>query len=227
MKVLIIEDEPFIALDIQQHIESFGHEVVGYGCRYNDILSIFKYSQPNLIISDIHLGEELDGINIIEKLQAISSNFQVIYLTSYDFEDTIDRSLCTKPSGYVLKPFHPKELHIAIKIALHETTSLPINNTLDSLSNEYAYDFDTKELFYNKINLELSYLEREIFHLLYLHRNSLVLNETIDSYVWENRLISDSTRRGLIHRLRLKLNHNFIETIAGIGCKLNIDYTIL
>ena len=116
-KILVIEDETITALEIQNKLESWGYEVVGLAGSGEDAINLANEKGTDLIIADIVLRGEMDGIDAVER---ISHNFDVpvIYLTAHADGDTFKRAKLTKPSGYCIKPFNDTDLKYSIEIAL-------------------------------------------------------------------------------------------------------------
>ena len=119
-KILVIEDETITALEIQNKLESWGYEVVGLAGSGEDAINLANEKGTDLIIADIVLRGEMDGIDAVER---ISHNFDVpvIYLTAHADGDTFKRAKLTKPSGYCIKPFNDTDLKYSIEIALLRT----------------------------------------------------------------------------------------------------------
>lgn len=116
-KVLIVEDEAIVSLDISRRLEKLGYEVVGTVASGDEALSIAHSNPPDLVLMDINIQGELDGIETAEKIYA-EHNVPVIYLTAYGGESILQRAKQTRPFGYILKPFKERELRAAIEIAL-------------------------------------------------------------------------------------------------------------
>ncbi len=119
-KILVIEDETITALEIQNKLESWGYEVVGLAGSGEDAINLANEKGTDLIIADIVLRGEMDGIDAVER---ISHNFDVpvIYLTAHADGDTFKRAKLTKPSGYCIKPFNDTDLKYSIEITLLRT----------------------------------------------------------------------------------------------------------
>ncbi|MBD2461353.1 response regulator [Oscillatoria sp. FACHB-1407] len=121
-KILIVEDEAIVAEDIASCLEKMGYIIVDVVASSNAaIAAAVKYS-PDLVLMDIMLQGEIDGI---ETSQSICSklNIPVVYLTANADESTLERAKETGPFGYIIKPFKDRELRAAIEIALsrHQT----------------------------------------------------------------------------------------------------------
>ena len=118
-KVLIVEDEVIVAMSIERTLSSFGYDVVGLSTSPEDAIRIAGELKPDLVLMDINLDGEIDGIDAAEKI-AQTSDIPVISLTSYTNEETMRRAIGTNPYGYLTKPVRPKELHTTIETVLNK-----------------------------------------------------------------------------------------------------------
>ncbi len=118
-KILIVENERIVADDIKQRLEDLGYEVIGISGNGNDALKKTGEIKPDLILMDIILTGEVDGI---ETAQQISELYSVpfIYLTAYYDDEILKRASLTQPAGYITKPFDSVGLHAAIQMAIYK-----------------------------------------------------------------------------------------------------------
>lgn len=116
-KILIVEDESIIAADIQDCLESLGYQVVTISATGAEAIADAAVFQPNLVLMDIRLKGELDGI---QAARYIWQQYQIpiIYVTGYSDQATLERATATGPFGYILKPIEEKELYVTIETAL-------------------------------------------------------------------------------------------------------------
>ncbi len=118
VKVLVVEDEYILAINLQESLESLGYTVLDIADSAE--LAIEKATQlrPNLILMDIRLRGELDGIQAAEQIW-LYLQIPVIYVTGHSDKSTVERATLTSPFGYILKPIKEKELYVAIQTALN------------------------------------------------------------------------------------------------------------
>jgi diguanylate cyclase (GGDEF)-like protein/PAS domain S-box-containing protein len=118
-KILIVEDEKIISLDLQRRLEKFGYTISALAATGNDAIAKAEELLPDIILMDIMLVGEIDGI---EAAKIIGQKLQipVIFLTAYADEKTLERAKEAEPFGYILKPFKEKELYTTIDIALYK-----------------------------------------------------------------------------------------------------------
>ncbi len=118
-KILVVEDESIVAMDISNMLENLGYTVVGTAGSGEEAIQSVKDRSPDLVLMDIMLRGDVDGI---EAAEYIRHNFQipVVYLTAYSDNKTLERAKITEPYGYILKPFEERELHTCIEISLYK-----------------------------------------------------------------------------------------------------------
>ncbi|MBA4418956.1 MAG: hypothetical protein C0392_13775 [Syntrophus sp. (in: bacteria)] len=117
--VMIVEDERIVASDIANRLKGLQYVVTGVASSGEEALEKVEKVKPDLILMDIKIKGAMDGI---ETAICIKKRFDipVIYLTAYADNDTLERAKITEPSGYLLKPFDDRELHVAIRMALYK-----------------------------------------------------------------------------------------------------------
>lgn len=117
-RVLIVEDENIVALDIRRNLRKAGYQTVDIIASGEETLEKIEQLAPDLILMDIHLQGNIDGL---DTARAIRKRFSVpvILLTAYADDSTIERAVVSEPFGYIIKPFEQKELKIAIEMALY------------------------------------------------------------------------------------------------------------
>jgi CheY-like chemotaxis protein len=113
LKVLVVEDENIIAMDIQYTLRRFGFDVCGVVSSGEESIESATRTNPDLILMDIKLRGKMDGIYAAKQIQS-KFNIPVIYLTAYGDESTLNRVDRTKPFGYINKPFEETELQSEI-----------------------------------------------------------------------------------------------------------------
>ena len=118
-KIMIVEDESIIALDIKNSLSKLGYAITGVAASGDVALMKIKEARPDLVLMDIHLKGEMNGI---QASKIIKSNFHlpVIYLTANADSSTFQSAQTTDPHAYLLKPFNEKSLGIAIEVALNQ-----------------------------------------------------------------------------------------------------------
>ena len=116
-RVLLVEDDPTLAIGVTGALESFGYDVCAAVQTGEDAIASAFALRPDLILMDINLKGEMDGVEATEAINARSS-VPVIYLSAQTSEATTRQAKLTTHYGYLKKPFDPDELHSAIRSTL-------------------------------------------------------------------------------------------------------------
>jgi len=118
-RILIVEDERLVAKHIENMVRGLGYEVAGVAATGKDAVRIALGTLPDLVLMDIMLRGDMDGITASEQIWDKAA-LPVVYLTAYADEATLERAKVTDPFGYLLKPFEERELYTAIEMALYK-----------------------------------------------------------------------------------------------------------
>ncbi len=121
-RILVVEDEGIVARDIQCRLVAMGFAAAGWVTTGPDAVLAVRDDPPDLVLMDIHLKGEMDGVDAARTIHA-DHDVPVVYLTAHADAATLERAMPTEPFGYVLKPFQDRELQVALEIALfkHDT----------------------------------------------------------------------------------------------------------
>jgi CheY-like chemotaxis protein len=109
-RVLIIEDEPIIALDIQELVERCGHSVVGVAATEQEAVALARSQPPSLVLADINLGAGGDGATAVARILK-DTNVPVIFVTAYP--ERLLTGEAVEPAFVITKPFDPTTLAVA------------------------------------------------------------------------------------------------------------------
>ncbi len=115
--ILIVEDEPLIAEDIQGYLEENGFEVTGIANDGHTALEMLQAGLPDALLLDINLGSGPDGIELASKVRSMYE-IPFVFLTSHADKGTLERAKQTFPAGYLLKPFDGLDLMTSLEVAL-------------------------------------------------------------------------------------------------------------
>ena len=118
-RILIVEDEAIVAMDIEDRLAAMGYEPIGRASSGEHALALTEEHRPNLVLMDIRLQGAMDGITAASEIRQ-RFHVPVIILTAYSEDATLARAKLAEPYGYLLKPFDDRELKSAIEIALYK-----------------------------------------------------------------------------------------------------------
>ena len=119
-RVIVVEDERIVALHLQQQLVKLDYEVAGVAASGQSALDHICRQRPDIVLMDIHLEGDMDGIETVSRIPA-DLHVPIVYLTAYSEEATLERARATKPYGYLIKPYSERELHATIQMALERS----------------------------------------------------------------------------------------------------------
>jgi len=114
-RILIIEDEPVIALDVARIVEGSGHSVTGIATTHREAVDLARAEQPGLVLADIQLSDDSSGIDAVKE---ILEHYQVPVIFITAFPDRLLTGERPEPTFLITKPFDPEILNVAISQAL-------------------------------------------------------------------------------------------------------------
>lgn len=141
IRVLVVEDEAIIAKDLQNSLRRLGYAVAAVASSGEDALHQARTTQPDIVLMDIRLKGEMDGIETAGHIRE-HLHLPVIYLTAHADEAMLQRAKVTGPYGYILKPFEERDLHTAIDMALYNHRAEEERTILYQLAHDLARSAD-------------------------------------------------------------------------------------
>ena len=147
LSIFIVEDEPLIAATIETALLKLGFNVLGDAESYEDALLAIQKQKPDLVLLDIQLEGERDGVELA--LEFDKRNIPYLYLTSQTDPETVDRIKQTQPLGFIVKPFTEAGLRSNIELAWHNL-SLAKDDYLIIKSEGETYKLNQLDILYLK-----------------------------------------------------------------------------
>ncbi|WP_428737461.1 response regulator [Sulfurimonas sp.] len=222
INILIVEDESIVALEISNFVKTLGFNPIATVSNGKKAMEIIRSNVVDLILMDVYIKGDIDGISVAQQINQIK-NIPIIYISAFSDDITLQRAIETNPSTYLIKPFHEKELEVAIKIALKQVQKEFGSYRKGDITfdQEFSYDSQADELLFIGEVVHLTKQERQLLHLLLNCKNQIVSIYDVENEIWPTKESNENTRRALVSRLRSKLNYKFIQTIHSIGYKIN------
>lgn len=118
-KIFIVEDEAIVAESLNDQLEALGYIVTGKAPSGEEALRNIKNNLPNLVLMDIMLEGEMDGVETAQQIRELYG-IPVIFLSAYSDSETLGRAKLTEPFGYLIKPYKERELHTTLEITLYK-----------------------------------------------------------------------------------------------------------
>jgi signal transduction histidine kinase len=164
VRILVIEDEGIVAIDLEMRLADLGYHVVATVPSAEAAFDLLNIETVDLILMDIHLQGQMDGIAAAARIKQ-KKDIPIIFVSAYTDDETLKKAMETEPFGYILKPFSERSLQVSIEIALYkhrmETDLKESYRQLALEKNQLAYRVEerTKEL--SIANAELAYANRQ------------------------------------------------------------------
>lgn len=216
IKILVVEDEMIIGAKISMQLTGLGYDVTGVLPRGEEAILHLKENNVDIVLLDINLKGELDGIETAKQIQK-QSNIPIIYLTANSDEATFNRAKTTKPAGFISKPFKQLDLQRAIELTIcrmaeRETGPLPQveNNEAQHFILSDRIFVRCKEKMIKIMLSDILYIEADRnYSRIFTVNKEYLLSVTLKNI--EEKLLGDFFVR--IHRSYI-ININQIEEVA-------------
>ena len=223
-KIVIVEDESLIALDISRTLKKEGYTVCAVVDNGKEAIDAVCKYQPDLILMDIYIEGPIDGITTAKRIKETNANVPIVFLTAYADRATVSEAIKTSPESYLVKPFKRPELLATIELALFKAQESPEPiNSIVELCTDYTYDKIKRQAMYHGSQIPLTKKEMQLLEILLQNTGSVVPFDLIELELWPEKAVSETTRRTLVHRLRNKLGGSCIETVQGVGLTIQIE----
>lgn len=128
-KILVVEDEPLIARDLSFILGDIGIKQIQMALSYEEALDRLKKDTFDLILLDINLSSEKDGVDLAHHINKTCQT-PFIFITSYYNASTVERAKVTQPLGYLLKPFNANDIRINVEMALYKADHAKENTAI-------------------------------------------------------------------------------------------------
>jgi DNA-binding response OmpR family regulator len=216
VKILIVEDDIFIAEDIESQVMEIGYENIMIATTYDEAMKSIRNEIPDLILLDIDLQSEKTGIDIAND-DRVFNQIPVIYLTDYTDSRIQESMRETNPITCLSKPFKYEDLRYTVNSVL----SLKVGTI--NLGHEFSYDLENQNLFLKKQFIRLTSKERDLLERLIESKGNPVESRVLELTIWDKK-IAGNALRNLVTNLRKKLNDKdnkrIIVTVPSFGYKL-------
>lgn len=216
--ILIVEDNPDIALQVQRFLEA-NHFCTHHIIHGTDVIPYVKDHKPDLIVMDLVIPGK-DGITCCSEIREFS-NVPIIMLTGKSEE--IDRLIGLEAGAddYMSKPFSAAELVMRVQAILRRTN----DHVYFSI---FSIDEEKQKISYKGENIPLTTLEFNLYHLLFKNPERIYSRQQIIDLVYPNvRDITDRTIDSHIKNIRKKLKQagvkeNIVESVYGAGYRFRL-----
>ncbi len=116
-KILVVEDEQVVAMDMEMQLTGFGYDVTGIAASGKEALFLTEKTEPDLILMDIRLRGPLDGFAIAAEVQRLW-HLPVVFISAFGNGEAQRRAKTISPYGFLTKPYRPEDLRDVVSAAL-------------------------------------------------------------------------------------------------------------
>lgn len=214
-RVLIIEDNKEISMQIKKYLNNNGYDV-DISSSFFDALYKINIDY-DVALLDINLPDK-NGDKLIKKLK--EKDIRVIVTTVKNDEDFIVKSLDKGADDYLVKPFSLAILRARIDAVLR---TIPVTKNKIISYRDIEVDFLQSKVFYKKENVDLTALEYNILLLFLKNPHRVYTRSQLLEMFWEDKdkFVNDNTLTSTIKRIRKKLDKSIITTVRGIGYRMD------
>ena len=220
MKVLLLEDELMLQSAIKEYLTDTGYEVTAFEDGKEAYANICENSY-DLFIFDINTPS-IDGLSLLDMLQKDKIYIPTIFISAITEIEQISKAYALGCYDYLKKPFHLKELTLHIDRLL-KTANIE-SKSLVKISKMYTYDLEKERLLFDNEEQTLTPKQAQIINIFACNINKIVDFDMLRYYVWDNTHVDTSTIRAEIHRVKQVLKEDLIESLKGIGYRINQKY---
>lgn len=216
-KILIVEDEEDIRELLQTYLQYAGHEV-RTAADGAEALAVFEATDADLIMLDILLPF-MDGYQVCERIRRVS-DVPIIMLTALDNEANELRGFDLRIDDYIAKPFSMPLLLRRIDAVLRRAGK---GSTASGIAYGRLFlDAGAHKVTVDEAGVDLTYREFELLKTLLENRGRVLTRQTLLNRVWEQDFYGDERIVDThIKNLRRKLNVPYIDTVRGVGYRIN------
>jgi two-component system KDP operon response regulator KdpE len=223
LTILVVDDEPQIRKQLRIAFSGYGYEVLT-AANGQDAMTLATQHQPDVILLDISLGEEPDGIEVCRRLREWTHT-PILMLSVWSEEKTKVAAFQVGADDYLTKPFGIEELHARILAIRRRVAADPGDAVITEIrSGALRIDVANHSVYIGEEEVHLTPKEYDLLCLLGMHPGKTISNRTILYKVWGPECDKmDHYVRVFVNQVRKKLredptrNIRYIHNEPGIG----------
>ena len=216
LNILLLEDNEEFAQNMIEFLQIYFQDIF-HSNSIKGALALYDDYHIDIIISDIKVSDG-NGLDFIKAIRDKNQNIPIVVLSAYKDEDFLFKAIPLNICSYEVKPLSYDKLLSLLKLLSSKFYNEENNFTYKNL----FYNFKTKILSIDNDVISLTKNEILFVELLILNKDEIISYAMIQRDVYREKIMSDSSIKNLVLRLRKKLPIDFITAVAGVGYKLNI-----
>ena len=230
--IMIVEDEVITQRYLKDILAKYDVNITGCFDTGKDALDALERTSCDLILVDINLKGAMDGLRLSKHILDKYTTC-IVFITAYSDNRTLEEALELSPYGFVVKPFSPNEIEVAIQIAykrylIYQEKSKKVLAESDNnfiVINEYLkYSLVKTTLFEKDEAIHLSMRQTKLIGLLCQNINNVVPNEIIVEEVWGNKIVRNTSLRTLVYNIRKLVPSLSLISHSKLGYMIKSDF---
>ena len=214
LKILLVEDEQEIAKLLKSAIgDNFHSFLIAYdGVEGFDI---YSKTSPDIIITDIMMPN-VSGLEMAKKIREENKNIPILVLSAFSEKEKLLSAIDININKYFIKPYSPRDILKYISGIVDE-----IGDKKIKLHDGFVFDKNRSSLYKDTKYVQLTKKETILIKLILNSEDRIIDYNSVKSAIWEDEEVSDDRLRTFVKRLREKTSKTFIQTVKGMGYKIN------
>ena len=222
---LLLVDDELMSLDLMKQMLQPYFKDIYTANNATEAFSIFLNKSIDIIVTDMKMPNG-NGITLVENIRKHKSTVPIIFLSAYKNPNDLLKIIGDNVKSYIIKPVEINSLIEKITDILSNQEEYKVVRTIHKpfrFANGLFVNLETNIIMLNDQLVLLTKKEYLLLELLLKNSNSILTKESLESTIWPNGIISESSTRSLIIKLRKKIGHNTIATIKNLGYKINFN----
>lgn len=214
LSILYVEDEENIRNNLTATLEIIFKQVFSVS-NVNDALNYYNESKPDIILSDIQLGNQ-SGIDFVKKIRETNQKIPIILITAHLETEFLLEATKLKLVDYLPKPVKFDTLYEALINATNDI--IRQGNLFISFDDGSKFDVQKSMLIKDEKEINLTSSEQKLLKVFLNNLGKTVSYEQIKDYVWDDPYeATDTALKSLLNKLRGKIGKKTIKNVSGIG----------
>jgi DNA-binding response OmpR family regulator len=222
--ILIVEDDESALISLANILKRYFKNVLVATNGYEASDCIFS-QKIDIILTDVRMPYQ-DGVDFIKHLRESNIDTPVIFMSAYSDSETLLQAIPLKITDYLIKPIQINQvLGLCQKIFQEKIDKVEkgrIEKYLYELKNGITIDLGDKTVYENGEMILLTKKEFELLSLFLKNRSSILTKTQIEYALWNGEMVSESSVKTLVKKLREKIGEDSIVTVKNLGYKISI-----
>lgn len=215
--LLIAEDDPIAMVPLSNTLKRY-FQTVYTASDGNEAYRYFLDHPIDLILTDMRMPNR-DGIALIQMVRTIKPHMPILIMSAFQDTETLRKAIPLHVIDYLIKPIQIDEI---LELALKSLASKPMEAI--QLKNNIRVDISRKTIYQEDQLIPLTKKEFELLQLLIENPHSILSKEQIENALWNGDIISESSVKTLLKKLRDKIGEDAVITVKNLGYKIAINH---